>query len=50
MAPIHAQEGLTSASLAKADLIVVGTRYRHFKFPWLDGWNERGHISGKCGV
>ena len=35
---------MSPAKLANADLVVVGTLYRDFKFPWLDGWNERGHI------
>ena len=44
VAPACPQEELTTASLAKSDLIVVGTLYQDFKFPWFDGWNERGHI------
>lgn len=39
-----AQEGLSFAPLARQDLIVVGTSRSDFRFPWLDGWNERGHI------
>jgi len=42
--PLHPQEGLSPSSLANADAVVVGTLNRDFKFPWLDGWNERGHI------
>jgi hypothetical protein len=44
VAPAYSQENLTSVSLTKSDLIAVGTLYHDFKFPWLDGWNERGHI------
>ena len=44
VAPACAQESLTSGSLAKSDLIVIGTLYSDFKFLWFDGWNERGHI------
>src|SRR3954466_14915291 len=44
IAPAYSQEALTSVSLDKSDVIVVGTLYQDFKFPWLDGWNERGHI------
>ncbi len=43
-APAYCQEGLPTVSLAESDIIVVGTLYHDFKFPWLDGWNERGHI------
>ena len=40
-----AQEGLLSdGSLSQADVIIVGTLHHDFRFPWLDGWNERGHI------
>jgi hypothetical protein len=24
------------------DVVVIGTLYSDFKFPWFDGWNERG--------
>jgi len=43
---IKAQEVdvLLPASLAKVDVVVVGKLYSDFKFPWFDGWNERGHI------
>ena len=41
---LYSQEGLSSAELSKAEVVVVGTLYRDFKFPWVDGWNERGHI------
>jgi hypothetical protein len=44
VAPLYGQAALSSGELAKADLVVVGTLHRDFKFPWLDGWNERGHI------
>jgi hypothetical protein len=44
VAPAYPQEILTSVSLTKSDLIVIGTLHQDFKFPWLDGWNERGHI------
>ncbi len=30
--------------LSHADLVVVGTLHRDYKVPWIDGWNERGHI------
>jgi hypothetical protein len=39
------QESLLSDDLARADVIVVGVLRRDFLFPWIDGWNERGHIS-----
>ena len=35
---------LLPASLAKVDVVLVGKLYGDFKFPWFDGWNERGHI------
>jgi hypothetical protein len=38
------QERLVSAGLIKADVIAIGILYRDFTFPWIDGWNERGHI------
>ena len=41
--PLHAQEGCPSC-IEKAEVVVIGTLNRDFKFPWLDGWNERGHI------
>jgi len=44
IAPLHAQEGLSSACLTEVDVVVVGTLHTDFKFPWIDGWNERGHI------
>src|SRR5579862_9154242 len=45
VAPLWSQEnGLLRASLDEADIIVIGTLHQDFKFPWLDGWNERGHI------
>jgi hypothetical protein len=44
VAPLYGQEALSSGELAKADLVVLGTLHRDFKFPWLDGWNERGHM------
>ena len=25
-------------------MVVVGTLQDDFRFPWFDGWNERGHI------
>ena len=42
--PLYSQEALTSAQFRNADVVLVGTLHRDFKFPWLDGWNERGHI------
>jgi hypothetical protein len=39
-----AQETLSVSDLSRADLVVVGTLRQDFKFPWIDGWNERGHI------
>jgi hypothetical protein len=42
--PAGSQERVNPSGLARADLVVVGTLHRDFKFPWLDGWNERGHI------
>jgi len=42
--PGYSQEGLSSVSLDKSNVIVLGTLYQDFKFPWWDGWNERGHI------
>jgi hypothetical protein len=35
---------LVPARLAKVDVVVVGELHGDFKFPWFDGWNERGHI------
>lgn len=42
--PLYSQEALSSAEFRRADVVVVGTLSRDFKFPWFDGWNERGHI------
>src|SRR5690349_20377763 len=43
--PSISQENvLSSYALEKADVVVLGTLYRDFSFPWFDGWNERGHI------
>jgi len=43
-----AQESLNTAVLSAvfsdADLVVVGTLRQDFKFPWVDGSNERGHV------
>jgi hypothetical protein len=44
VAPIYSQNTPSRVSLASADAVVVGTLHRDFKFPWFDGWNERGHI------
>ena len=41
---LSAQETLYPANLAGVDVVVIGTLYSDFKFPWFDGWNERGHI------
>ena len=41
---LYSQEELSSVELSSVDVVVLGTLYRDFKFPWLDGWNERGHI------
>jgi hypothetical protein len=41
---LYSQGALSSAEHGKAEVVVVGTLYRDFTFPWLDGWNERGHI------
>jgi hypothetical protein len=35
---------LVVPGLRNADAVVGGTLYHDFHFPWLDGWNERGHI------
>lgn len=43
-ASCFAQELVSYAGLDRADLVVVGTLHHDFKFPWIDGWNERGHI------
>lgn len=37
-------EALTPARLAKVDVVVVGKLYGDFRFPWIGGWNERGHV------
>jgi hypothetical protein len=42
--PLWSQEGLSGIELSEADIIVVGTLHHDFRFPWLDGWNERGYI------
>jgi hypothetical protein len=39
-----AQDALHFADVSNADLVVIGTLRQDFKFPWIDGWNERGHI------
>jgi hypothetical protein len=39
-----AQDSLSVADLRHADLVVIGTLHQDFKFPWINGWNERGHI------
>lgn len=31
-------------SISSRDLVVVGTLHWAYRFPWLDGWNERGYI------
>lgn len=38
------QETVNSADIGRADLVIVGTLRQDFKFPWVDGWNHRGHI------
>jgi hypothetical protein len=39
-----AQEALFVGDVSRFDLVIVGTLRQDFKFPWVDGWNERGHI------
>ena len=39
-----AQDFPTARDVGPPDLIVIGTLYHDFTFPWIDGWNERGHI------
>jgi hypothetical protein len=49
-ASCYAQEEAPSviiAELGRADLVIVGTLRQDFKFPWIDGWNERGHIEAE---
>ena len=42
---ISGQEpALSRVVLRDADAIVIGTLVADFRFPWIDGWNERGHI------
>lgn len=31
-------------ALEGADAVVVGTLRHDFRYPWFNGWNERGHI------
>jgi hypothetical protein len=38
------EDAISSARLQQADAIVVGTLVADYRFPWFDGWNERGHI------
>ena len=35
---------MSLAGLGPADLVIIGTLHQDFKFPWIDGWNERGRI------
>ena len=35
---------LSPVVLRQANAIVIGTLISDFRFPWIDGWNERGHI------
>lgn len=43
---LYAQEDLVSpVALREADAVVLGTLKHEFRFPSLDGWNERGLIA-----
>jgi len=33
-----------AVALERADVVVIGTLHQSVKFPWIDGWNERGYI------
>src|SRR5579862_9398957 len=39
-----AAQELVAVELNHADIVVIGSLREDFKFPWIDGWNERGHI------
>jgi hypothetical protein len=39
------EEFLLSSDLRSAEAVVVGTLHHEFRFPWFDGWNERGYIA-----
>lgn len=41
---LFGQDVVSPNDVARADLIIVGTLNSSFRFPWLDGWNERGNI------
>lgn len=41
---LYGQETVAAEGVTKADVVVVGTLYHSFRFPWFDGWNERGYI------
>ena len=30
--------------MRRADVVVVGVLEHRYRFPWIDGWNERGRI------
>ena len=38
------ESAISRVVLRDADAIVIGTLVSDFRFPWIDGWNERGHI------
>ena len=38
------QDVVSVNDVSRADVIVVGTLDSTFRFPWFDGWNERGKI------
>jgi hypothetical protein len=33
-----------ASALASAEVVSIGTLHQSVKFPWIDGWNERGYI------
>lgn len=45
MLALRGQEAAVEVyALEAADAVVVGTLRHDFRYPWFNGWNERGHI------